>query len=72
MRRGWLWMVGLLLLAGCETKLVLPEGSDDEPPMTTDLVLSEVRVTSSSEGGFRNTYVEIYNGTGTEVDLSDY
>ncbi|MEC3908682.1 lamin tail domain-containing protein [Tamlana sp. 2201CG12-4] len=45
----------------------------DGPPETTDLIISEVRVTSvSEEGGFRNTYVEVYNGTGVAVDLSNY
>ncbi|MEM9325659.1 MAG: lamin tail domain-containing protein [Bacteroidota bacterium] len=62
-----------VVLVACETKLVIPENPDTPPPPTTDLIISEVRVTSTSEdGGFRNTYFEVYNGTGMDVDLSDY
>ncbi|WP_075602560.1 lamin tail domain-containing protein [Saccharicrinis aurantiacus] len=44
-----------------------------DPPLTKELLISEVRVTSIPEDdGFRNTFVEVYNGTGFDVDLSDY
>ncbi|MEM9261891.1 MAG: lamin tail domain-containing protein, partial [Bacteroidota bacterium] len=67
-----LFLTTLVLLA-CETKLVIPESPETSPPTTTDLIISEVRITSTSEdGGFRNTYFEVYNGTAAEVDLSQY
>lgn len=50
-----------------------PTIPEDTPPITTDLIISEVRVTGiAEEGGFRNTYIEVYNGTEEDVDLSNY
>lgn len=58
---------------GCKTDLATPEPESSDVPLTNDLIISEVRVTSSSEdGGYRNTYFEVYNGTESEVDLSNY
>lgn len=34
---------------------------------TTDLIISEY-----AEGSSNNKYIEIYNGTGADVDLTDY
>ena len=57
----------------CSSEEEVPPAPEYDPPITYDLIISEVRVTSfSEEGGFRNTFVEVYNGTGTEVDLSSY
>ncbi len=63
----------IITAVACSSDDVTPEVPEYEPPITKDLIITEVRVTSTSEdGGFRNTFVEVYNGTGSEVDLSSY
>lgn len=66
----------VLLIIGavaCSSDEEPPPPPEYDPPTTNDLIISEVRVTSFSEnGGFRNTFLEVYNGTGSEVDLSSY
>lgn len=45
-------------------------------PVVDELIMSEVSVVSradyESTGNSRNTYIELYNGTGSQIDLSDY
>jgi len=43
-------------------------------PTTSEIIIFEHRCTSSKEAGtdFRNTYIEIYNGTGATVALGNY
>ncbi len=69
-----IWIALLILgLVACSSDEEPPPPPEYDPPTTNDLLISEVRVTSfSEEGGFRNTFLEVYNGTGSEVDLSSY
>ena len=71
---GWLFacLFGLGL-AACESIVVVPEPGTIELPETTTLIISEWACSSTADAdGFRNTYLEIYNGTGVAIDLSDY
>lgn len=65
----------MLLISGCTSKIDF----ELEPPVnndyTSDLLLSEIATainTDATTGATRNHYVELYNGTGEAIDLSDY
>ncbi len=67
-----LFIASLALISCCEEEEVITPPVYD-PPLTNELILSEIRNTSIEEAdGFRNTFVEIYNGTGQTIDLSNY
>lgn len=61
-----------LILVSCTSKLEF----DPVPPVVTtpnsDLLISEISTAINTDGGKRNHYVEIYNGTASAVDLADY
>jgi hypothetical protein len=65
-----------LLMFGCTSKVdfTIPEVP---PPdnQTSDLIISEISTainTDPNAGGVRNHYVELYNGTSSTLDLSQY
>lgn len=87
MSKKWFLLVfiaPILYIAACnKTKVVEPEEPDVpedtipyEPPVTSDLIISEVSVISRTDipgtGNQRNTYIELYNGTNAPIDLADY
>lgn len=45
-------------------------------PSTSELMISEISVVTRTDipetGNQRNTYIELYNGTGSDIDLSEY
>lgn len=51
-------------------------GTPYTPPTTSDLIISEISVVTRADipetGNNRNTYIELYNGTDADVDLSNY
>lgn len=67
------FIILLVVVFGCDKEDETPPPVVYDPPSTNELILSEIRNTSISEtDGFRNTFVEVYNGTGETVDLSQY
>lgn len=65
----------VVFLGGCTSKIDF----DPPPPAviinTTDLLISEISTainTDANAGGFRSHYVELYNGTTANADLSNY
>ncbi|MBI1194119.1 MAG: hypothetical protein GC205_13250 [Bacteroidetes bacterium] len=69
----FLALLAALLFASCESVVVTPEPTTVMPPVTNELIISEWACSSTADAdGFRNTYFEIYNGTGAAVDLSGY
>lgn len=64
----------LFIFAGCSSEFTTPP---PPPPIPTleELIISEIATfinTDAAAGGVRNHYVEIYNGTEKDVDLSKY
>jgi Lamin Tail Domain len=76
MKPGIFYTLSLLVvLSSCRSKI------DFNPPIilpvvnTTDLLISEVSTAINTDplaSGARSHYVELYNGTGASVDLSNY
>lgn len=66
------------ILFGCKTDLATPPPVDDgyQPPVTSELLISEVSVVTRADypetGNSRNTYIELYNGTEADLDLTKY
>jgi hypothetical protein len=61
----------ILLIVGCKSKIDFIS----VPTQSSDLLISEVSTAINSDanaGSKRNHYIELYNGTGTTLDLSDY
>ena len=59
-------------MASCSSEFTTPP---PPPPIPTleELIISEISTAINTDGGtFRNHYVEIYNGTKKDVDLSKY
>lgn len=64
----------LVLFVGCSSEFTTPP---PPPPIPTleELIISEISTainTDPNGGGVRNHYVEIYNGTDKEINLSNY
>jgi hypothetical protein len=62
----------LFFIASCSSEFTTPP---PPPPIPTleELIISEISTAINTDGGtYRNHYVEIYNGTEKEVDLSKY
>ena len=61
---------------GCSSKTVFTTAP--KPPAdneTTDMIISEISTainTDGNNGGVRNHYVELYNGTAASIDLGQY
>ncbi|MFY7965116.1 MAG: lamin tail domain-containing protein [Chitinophagaceae bacterium] len=63
----------LLFLAGCTSKIVFDEPVPVVATPNSDLLISEITTAINTDGGtFRNHYVELFNGTASAVDLTDY
>ncbi len=66
----------ILLITGCSSKIEITLPA--KPPAdneTSDLIISEIATfinTDGNAGGVRNHYVELYNGTRDNLDLSQY
>ena len=73
MKQGFIYSILIMLLfASCKsdisfTPVIIPQ--------KTDLLISEISTAINTDplaGGTRSHYVELYNGTGSSVDLSNY
>lgn len=65
----------ILLIVGCKSKIDFVPVQNIPYVPTSDLLISEISTainTDANAGGKRNHYVELYNGTTGNVDLSDY
>lgn len=63
------------LFASCTSKIDFDVAAITGPAVATDLLLSEISTAINTDplaGGNRSHYVELYNGTASAVDLSDY
>jgi hypothetical protein len=73
MKSGFFYsIILLLLLTGCKSEITF---TPVVVPQKTDLLLSEISTAINTDpltGGTRNHYVELYNGTGISIDLSNY
>jgi Lamin Tail Domain len=73
MKLGFFYSISLmLLLAGCKSEITF---TPIIIPPKTDLLISEVSTAINTDplaGGARSHYVELYNGTGNSIDLSNY
>ena len=68
-----LFAMVLVMLGACESVVITTEPVIITPPVTNELIISEWGCSSTADAdGFRNTYFEIYNGTGAAVDLTNY
>jgi hypothetical protein len=69
----------LLSFISCTSKIDFAVTTPTGPVVTTDLLISELATAINTDPAApspitsgRNHYIEIYNGTGTTVDLSNY
>ena len=72
MKSRFIYSISLILLiVSCTSKIdFIPVSSQ-----SSDLLISEVSTainTDVNAGSKRNHYIELYNGTGASIDLSDY
>jgi hypothetical protein len=70
----YLNLFALFLFASCSSEFTTPP---PPPPIPTleELIISEIATfinTDATAGGVRNHYVEIYNGTNKDINLSNY
>lgn len=70
----YLNLFALFFIASCSSEFTTPP---PPPPIPTleELIISEISTainTDPNGGGVRNHYVEIYNGTDKEINLSNY
>lgn len=64
----------LVLFAGCSSEFTTPPPVIP-PDALEELIISEIATfinNDAAAGGVRNHYVEIYNGTDKEIDLTNY
>ncbi len=65
----------LFIFGSCTSKIDFDGPLTPATVVTTDLFISEMSTainTDPNAGGFRSHYVELYNGTATSIDLSNY
>jgi hypothetical protein len=65
----------VLFLCGCVSKIDFEVIPPAPPVVTTDLLISEISTainTDPAASGTRTHYVELFNGTGRSINLSDY
>jgi hypothetical protein len=65
-------IIGMLILAGCKSDITF---TPVIIPPKTDLLITEVSTAINTDplaGGARSHYVELYNGTASSIDLSNY
>lgn len=65
----------VLLASGCTSKIDFEVVPPPPPVVTTELLISEISTainTDPNASGTRTHYVELYNGTGSAIDLSNY
>lgn len=68
-KRNWKKPFNAFLSAGLVTSLLLPVNSS---PVTAASVAEDLIISEYIEGGSLNKAIELYNGTGSAIDLSDY
>ena len=64
--------LSILFLWGCKSEITF---TPVEIPKKTDLLISEISTAINTDplaAGTRSHYVELYNGTGNNIDLSNY
>jgi hypothetical protein len=73
MKAGSLYiMILIVVLTGCKSEITF---TPVIIPQKTELLISEISTAINTDplaGGTRSHYVELYNGTGSNVDLSNY
>lgn len=67
----YLQLFALLLMTSCSSEFTTPPPVAP-PPVLEELIISELATFVNTDGGTRNHYVEIYNGTVNDIDLSNY
>lgn len=66
-------LIFFLFLSSCTSKITFDPPTP--PVLTTDLLITELATSINTDpagGGVRNHYVELFNGTASTIDLSNY
>jgi Lamin Tail Domain len=70
---------GLLLMAACTSKIDFEVKPPTPPVVNTDILISEISTAINTDPlavgaitGGRNHYIELFNGTASSIDLSNY